>query len=59
MQHGLTALHLAAESGHEALVRMLLNSTSISTRAVTALHVSYRFLDGNWPKRSVNHWIAF
>lgn len=39
-QYGLTPLHMAAQSGHEGLVRMLLNQTGVQVDASTATMVS-------------------
>ena len=40
LQSGLTPLHLAAQSGHEGLVRMLLNSQGVQADAATNVQVS-------------------
>ena len=40
-QSGLTPLHLAAQSGHEGLVRMLLNSQGVQADAATNVQVHY------------------
>ena len=39
-QYGLSPLHLAAQSGHEGLVRLLLNSPGVQAEAATMLLVS-------------------
>ena len=40
LQHGLTPLHLASQSGHEGLVRVLLNSPGVQVDAATSIHGS-------------------
>lgn len=39
-QYGLTPLHMAAQSGHEGLVRMLLNQSGVQVDASTATMVN-------------------
>lgn len=44
LQSGLTPLHLASQSGHEGLVRLLLNSPGVQADAATKMQVCAIFI---------------
>ena len=43
LQYGLVPLHLAAKSGHEGLVRLLLNCPGVQADTVTMIQVIYKY----------------